>query len=95
MAEERRTGARHTVTMENREKISVTGVIDVLSFDEESIVADTDMGVLVIHGAELHVNRLNLESGDLLIDGEMESLEYQQEGAFSKNKGSLLSRIFK
>ena len=61
MGEEKRNG-RHLVTMENRERLSVTGVNDVLSFDEESIVADTDMGVLVLKGVDLHVNKLNLEN---------------------------------
>lgn len=96
MIEDRKIGGgKHSVTMENRERISITGVIDVLSFDEESIVADTDLGVMMIKGMNLHVNRLNLEEGQLMIDGEVDSLEYSEGTGFGKSKGSLFSKIFK
>lgn len=88
-------GGKHNVTMESREHISITGVLDVLSFDEESIVADTDMGILTMKGMNLHVNKLNLEEGQLVVDGEIDSLEYSDGNTFSKGKGSLLSKIFK
>ena len=42
MAEERKRDTRHRITLEDREKITMTGIIDVLSFDEESIIADTE-----------------------------------------------------
>lgn len=94
--EDRKIGSgKHSITMENREHISITGVNDVLSFDEESIVADTDMGIVMIKGMNLHVNKLNLEDGQLVIDGEMDSLEYSESNSFSKGKGSLLSKIFR
>lgn len=95
MAEERKLGKAHTVVMENRDHISITGVIDVLSFDEATIMADTDMGILIIKGEGLHVNKLNLENGELFIDGEIESLEYSESNSFGKSKGSILSKIFK
>ena len=95
MAEDRKINAKHSVLMENRERLTISGVVDVLSFDEETIVSDTEQGVIVIHGVDLHVTRLNVETGDLYIDGEIDSIEYQREDAFSKNKGSILSRIFK
>lgn len=94
MAEERRNLGRHTVIMEQREQISITGVVDVLSFDEESIVCDTEMGVLLIQGTGLHVNKLSLESGEIYIDGEIDSLGYS-EGRFGKDKGSFFSKLFK
>lgn len=83
----------HSVKIENRENISLTGVTDVLSFDEESITADTEMGVLAIKGEGLHVIRLDLEQGILNIDGSVSGLEYTD--GIGKNKGSVLSRIFK
>lgn len=86
---------RHTVTMEKREKISITGVLDVISFDEEMIVAETEMGALILKGINLHVNKLNLEKGDLDIDGEIYSLTYEENGSIGKDKGSLFSKIFK
>lgn len=97
MAEEKKSlnSAKHRMIMENRNAISITGVVDVLSFDEESVIADTDMGMLIIKGEDLHINKLNLDSGELSIDGELISLEYSDGNAFTKGKGSLLARIFK
>lgn len=95
-ADERKIGTgKHTIVMNSREHISATGVIDVLSFDEEGIVADTEMGLLVIKGENLHVNKLNLDVGELNIDGAIDVLEYQDPNSFGKGKGSFLSKIFK
>lgn len=95
MAEEKRTGGRHTVVMERRESVSVTGVIDVLSFDEETIIAETEMGVLILRGDNLHVNRLNLETGDLEVDGGISNLAYEDQAGYSKGKASLLGKLFR
>lgn len=82
-----------TLTLENREKLSVTGVVDVESFNEESIVAVTDLGVLIIRGADLHINKLNLDSNELVVEGDIFSLEYG-DGETGKSK-SLFGRMFK
>ena len=92
MGEDRNSGG-HSVKIEDRENICLTGVTDVLSFDEDGITADTDMGVLAIKGEGLHVTRLDLEQGILNIDGSVSALEYSN--GYGKNKGSMLSRIFK
>ena len=92
MGEDRKLGG-HSVKIEDRENICLTGVTDVLSFDEDGITADTDMGVLAIKGEGLHVTRLDLEQGILNIDGSVSALEYIS--GYGKNKGSMLSRIFK
>lgn len=95
MAEEkRRTLGKHNVLMENREHVSLTGVVDVLSFDEEGIIADTEQGMIVIKGSNLHVGKLNLEDGQLSVDGFVESIDYT-DGQLGKGKGSFLGRIFK
>ena len=95
MGEERRNTSKHKVIMEKRERVMVTGVIDVMSFDEESVVTETEMGVLIIRGVSLHVNGLNLEKGELEVDGDIESLVYEEEHALSKNKSNLFGKIFK
>ena len=97
MAEERKFsgGRNHKITMDDREKLFVTGVADVLSFDEDSIVADTELGILMLRGTNLHVSKLNLDDGELSIEGEIDSLEYTEGNAFSKGKGSFFSKIFK
>ncbi len=81
--------------MDNRENIFITGVNDVISFDEETVVADTNMEILIIHGRNLHVNKLNLDEGQLSIDGEIDGIRYEQQGALGKNKTSLFNKIFK
>jgi sporulation protein YabP len=95
MADERKGGARHHVSMDRRENVLITGVLDVMSFDEEAVVCETEMGILMLRGMNLHVSKLNLDEGELEIDGEIENLSYEDSASFSKGKGSLLSKLFK
>jgi len=95
VADEKRSSGRHTVVLDRRESVSVTGVIDVLSFDEETIIAETEMGVLVLRGENLHVNRLNLETGDLEIDGEISHLLYEDSAGYNKGGKTLLGKLFR
>ncbi len=79
----------HNIIMENRKKLSVSGVTDIDSFDEQNIIALTQMGELTIRGWNLHITRLNLEQGELIVDGDISSLTYtdtrpQAKGFFSK-----------
>jgi len=82
----------HNVILENRERLSISGVQDVESFDEEAIVAYTSKGMLIIRGSELHIEKLSLDGGDLAVQGQVHSLRYEEE---MKEKGSLLARLFK
>jgi sporulation protein YabP len=66
---------KQTLLLENREKLCVTGVVDVESFNDQSIIAITDIGVLIIRGTELHINKLNLDSNELIVDGDIYSME--------------------
>lgn len=80
--------------LDRRDHIALTGVSDVLSFDEQEIVLRTEGGQLVISGSGLHVARLMLEEGQLVVDGQVDSLVYQ-EGRAAKKGGSLVSRMFR
>lgn len=82
----------HTITLDNREKLQASGITDILSFDEETIVAQTNDGILIIRGSNLHITSLNLEKGSLIADGSVTGLNYDNETAQS---GGLLSRLFK
>ncbi len=93
--DKKRAFDRHTIVMEQRESVSITGVMDVISFDEETIIAETELGVLVIKGSNLHVNKLNLDNGELDIEGEMNALNYEDRGSISKNKNSFLGKLFR
>lgn len=79
--------------LENREKLSVSGVIDVESFNDECIVVDTELGVLVIRGEDLHINKLNLDDSVLNIEGDIISCEYSEHEG--KSKGGFFSKMFK
>ena len=89
-----RPPSRHSLQIDRRENITVTGVIDVISFDEESVIAETEMGIIVIKGANLHVKRINLENGELLVSGEVDGLSYENASGGKRAK-SLMGRLFK
>ncbi len=89
---EERASSRHTITLDKREKLTASGVTDVLSFDEENIVAQTDKGMLIIHGHNLHIINLNPEKGELSADGNITSLSYEEE---SLSGSGLWRRLFK
>lgn len=85
----------HKLILNNRRTCNLTGISDVLSFDENEIVLETDQGMLMMKGKELHVNRLTLDKGEVDVDGRIDSLIYSdQMGSGSKGE-SLLSRLFK
>lgn len=86
---------KHTIAMSGRESIAITGVLDVISFDEIEVITETELGALILKGINLHVNKLNLESGELSIDGQIYSVTYEDQNNYGKNKPSILSKIFK
>ena len=90
-----RTPSRHAINLVRRESLTATGVIDVISFDEETIIAETELGMLIIKGINLHVNRLNLENGELAVDGEVSSISYEDSNGYVKGNKSLLGKLFK
>lgn len=93
--EEKTNITKHNLTIEKRENFIASGIIDVLSFDEDSVIADTNEGVLIIKGQNLHINRLNLEKGDLLLEGRISSIVYEDSNSFTSAKGSFWGKLFK
>ena len=79
----------HHIILEEREQLSVSGVEEVESFDENTIVMDTTQGVLIVRGENLHIEKLSLDGGDLKVEGTVESLTYEAE----RRKGGFLSRL--
>lgn len=90
--ERKNTVADHNVIMENRSSVSISGVNDVDSFDEREIKAYTDMGGLLIKGSDLHIEKLSVESGELKVEGRIDSLVYSEGKRGGK---SVFSKIFK
>jgi sporulation protein YabP len=80
--------------LENREKLSLSGVIDVESFNDETVVVDTELGVLIIRGSDLRINKLNIDSSELIIEGDIISCEYSDRDIRSKGSG-FFARMFK
>lgn len=95
MIDDKRAHSRHSINIERRQTTSVTGVIEVVSFDEEVIIADTEMGVLILRGVNLHVKKLNLESGELEVGGEIVSIAYEEQVSGGRGKPSFLRSLFK
>ena len=86
---------QHKVVLENRSVGTITGISDVVSFDENSIVLDTSAGLLTIKGDGLHVTRLNLEKGEVDMEGNADSLAYSSNEALHRSAESFLTRLFK
>ena len=85
----------HQLTLENRGAGTVTGIREVVSFDENQVVLDTDLGLLTVKGKDLHVSRLTLEKGEVDLDGTIDSLNYSSNEALRKSGESLFTRLFK
>jgi len=86
---------QQNLILESREKLSVTGIIEVDSFNDEEIIADTELGLLTVRGENLRINRLNLDHSELVVEGNIGSCEYSgREGQRGKN-GGFLAKMFR
>ncbi len=91
--EEKRGKMAHNVILENRKKMSISGVTDVGAFDEVSVTLTTDEGTLTVKGSGLHINRLNVESGDVDVEGLINAFSYDDRA--KSEGGSFLGKLFK
>lgn len=85
----------HKMVLSNRRTCNLTGVNDVLSFDVNEIILETDLGMLMIKGNELHVNRLTLDKGEVDIEGRVDSFTYSEQMSAVAKGESLLTRLFR
>ena len=85
----------HKVTIVGRKNGTISGVSDVLSFDVGEIVLQTQDGLLMVKGEDLHVSRLTLEKGEVDIDGKIDSLTYTSQGKKNQKQESFFGRMFK
>ncbi len=85
------TSKPHNIILEDRERLSVSGVGDVDSFDDRQIILRTTKGSLIIRGSELHIDKLSLDTGELAVTGLISDLGYEE----TAPGGSLWSRLFK
>lgn len=92
MAYEGGLAAPHHVVIEDRKSLTVSGVEDVERFDENTIVLSTSRGAMVVAGENLHIEKLSLDGGDLKVDGDIDSVSYEEENVA---RGGFLSRLLR
>lgn len=92
--DERNSSKLHRLTITTREEMEINGVSDVISFDENVIVVETELGILEIRGEGLHVNQLNLENGEMSLTGDIHGVEYDDRGTVKKGNKSIMNRLF-
>lgn len=85
----------HKLLLTNRRTCNISGVNDVLSFDVNEILLETEQGMLMIKGNELHVSRLSLDKGEVDIDGRVDSFTYSESAGYGAKGESILARLFK
>ena len=88
------TGTIQNLVLENREKLSISGVIDVLSFDDQVVMLETELGLLTCKGEKLRINKLSIDTSEVIIEGEISYLAYSEDNNNIDGK-SILSKIFK
>lgn len=80
----------HKLTLSERNKLTVTGVTEVVSFDDASVLLQTCMGSLLVQGSELQLKNLSLEGGQVEVDGTIASMQYEENRAARSWLGRLL-----
>ena len=88
------TGVIQNLILENRGKLSMSGVLDVLSFDDQVVVVETELGLLTVKGENIRINKLSIDTSEVIVEGEISYLAYSDKKT-EKTKGNLISKIFK
>ena len=83
----------HKLVLNNRKTGLVTGVLDVLSFNLNEILLETEQGMLMVKGTDLHVNRVNLEKGEIDLSGNIESISYSDIQSPGKKSDCLFGKL--
>lgn len=83
------------IILENREKLTISGVLDVLSFDDQVVIVETDLGLLTIKGENLRINKLSLDTTEVIVEGKISSLSYSERNLDKNSAGGFLGKIFK
>ena len=89
------TGVIQNLILENRQKLSISGVIDVLSFDDQVVIVETELGLLTVKGDNLRINKLSIDTSEVIVEGDISALTYSDNKTSENNKGSFLGKIFR
>ena len=82
------------IVLENREKLSISGVLDVLSFDDQIIIVETELELLTIKGEDLRINKLSIDTSETIVNGNIMQIAYSENTVDKKGEG-IFSKIFK
>ena len=89
------TGVIQNLILENRGKLSISGVIDVLSFDDQVVMVETELGLLTVKGENIRMNKLSMDTSEVIIEGDIPYLAYSDKEIDKNKGGGLLTKIFK
>ena len=89
------TAVIQNLILENRGKLSISGVLDVLSFDDQVVMVETELGLLTVKGENLRINKLSLDTTEVIVDGEICNLGYSEKETSKKSEGGIFSKIFR
>lgn len=95
MDDSKKINSFQNIVLENREKLNITGILDVFSFDDQIIIVETELGLLTIKGNDLKINKLSIDTSDFVVDGKINSLIYSDSDTSIKKNKNILSKIFK
>ena len=90
--EEKKSMGAHNLILEERGSLTVTGVEDIDSFDDQTVVIYTGLGELTVRGNQLHIERIDLQAGELELQGHVDALTYADQPAV---RGGFFARIFR
>lgn len=93
--EERQAAKAHKLVINNRKTSMVTGVLDVLSFDLNEILLETEQGMLMVKGTDLHVNRLSVEKGEVDLSGNIDSVAYSSASQVNRQNENFFAKLFR
>lgn len=82
------------LVLENRGKLSISGVLDVLSFDDQIVIIETELGLLTVKGEDLRINKLSIDTSEVVVEGDICNMAYSEK-EMDKKSSSFLGKIFK
>ena len=88
------TGVIQNIILENRGKLTISGVLDVLSFDDQVVILETELGLLTVKGENLRINKLSIDTSEVIVEGDINSLNYSDKES-NTTGGGFISKIFK
>ena len=95
MEERSQDHGTHKFSLNRRKEASLTGIKDVIAFDEKEIRLESDCGLITVKGEGLHVKQLTLENGEAKLEGRISEISYSDEKSFVKNGQTLFDRLFR